>query len=181
MDVIENLSALASRIILRQQDPSKGLLPRLKRSGSYLTLNKLLSYAVPFAGRAGFEVIEVKPGSIKARIPLKGNSDHIGRLYSGALFTLAELPGEVIALFEFGAGYIPVLQTMKITYQRPAKTDVTVEFKIPKKQIKQIITETSKQGASDFVLYGRLFDSQQQLVAETEGVYRLYNKEVYAE
>jgi acyl-coenzyme A thioesterase PaaI-like protein len=173
MDVIENLSVLTTQLIMKQQTPPKGFLPRLKRSGSYLTLNKLISFAIPFAGRAGFEITELKPGLLRAKIPHKGNTNHLGTMYAGALFTLAEIPGGIMAIFEFGAGYFPILKEMNITFQAPAKSDVTVEFKIPKRQIRQILAETDKEGKSDFILHGRLFDEGGELVAETTGNYQL--------
>ena len=177
MDVIENLSALTSQLILNQQTPPKGFLPRLKRSGSYLTLNKLISFAIPFAGRSGFEVTELKPGSLKAKIPYKSNTNHLGTMYAGALFTLAEIPGGIMAIFEFGSGYFPVLKEMDIKFQAPARSDVTVEFKMPKRQIKQILAETDKSGTSEFTLHGRLFDAEGGLVAETTGIYQLRAKQ----
>lgn len=176
MDVLEQLSAFTSRLILRQQRQPQGFLPRLKRSSSYLTLNKLIAYAVPFAGRVGFEVTELKPGLLKARIPHKVNSDHSGFIYSGALFTLADMPSMVMSICEFGTSFRPALKELNLRVQTAATSDVTVEFKIPKRQIKEILAQATKDGVSEFKLHGRLFGSEGELIAETTGVYELRYK-----
>lgn len=173
MDVIASLSALTSNLFINQEASPKGFLPRLKRSGSYLTLNKIISFAIPFAGRAGFEVIELRRGFLKAKIPFKGNTNHIGTMYAGALFTLAEVPGGVMAIFEFGPDYFPVLKEMNIRYLGPAKTDVTVKFELSKEEIEQILRQTDKDGKCEFTLDGKLFDASDELVAETTGIYQL--------
>lgn len=173
MDVIKNLSVLTSQLILKQPAKPEGFLPRLKNSGSYLTLNKLISYAIPFAGRSGFEVIKLKPGLLKAKIPYKNNANYLGSVYVGALFTLAEVPGGVMAVFEFGTDYSAVLKDMSIQFQAQARSDVTVEFKIPKRQIKQVLAEAESAGVADFTLHGRLFDDRDELIAETTANYQI--------
>ncbi len=173
MNVIGSFSALANYLFETKQSESQGVLSRIKRSGSYLTLNKLISFSIPFAGRAGFEVLELRRGLLKAKIPFKGNTNHVGTMYAGALFTLAEIPGGVMAIFEFGPRYFPLLKEMNIKYLAPAKTDITVEFSLTETQIEQILNTTNEKGKCDFTLEGKLYDKQGELVAESIGHYQL--------
>ena len=63
--------------------------------------------AIPFAGRAGFVVEVIGEGYLRARIPLKGNRNHMGSMYAGALFTLAEIPGGVMTILISGLPLCP--------------------------------------------------------------------------
>ena len=46
---------------------------------------------VPAIGRLGVTVEAVAPGSVTLRVPIEGNANHMGTMYAGALFALAEL------------------------------------------------------------------------------------------
>ncbi len=48
-----------------------------------------------FVERSGIEAVELEPRHIKLKMPLKGNENHFGSMYAGALFTLAEINPQV--------------------------------------------------------------------------------------
>ena len=81
-----------------------------------------------FVERAGVKAIVMEPRRIKLRLPMEGNTNHIGSIYAGALFTVAELPGGALFLTTFDVSrFYPVLKAMNIRFRRPAFTDVTVD------------------------------------------------------
>ena len=51
----------------------------------------MIEQGIPFAGRTEVEVMVMEPGYVKLKMPLKPNLNHVGTMYAGALFTLAEL------------------------------------------------------------------------------------------
>ena len=88
-----------------------------------------LAGAVPFAGLAGVEVVEIGLGRAVARLvqrPELGN--HIGTLHAGALFTLGEAAsgGAMIGAFADRIMQVrPVAADARITFGRPATGTVT--------------------------------------------------------
>ena len=98
-----------------------------------------MSQPFPFVERTGFEVVELRPGYCRARMPLEPNVNHIGSMYAGALYTLAELPGGALTLATFDASrYYPVVTDMEIRFVAAARTDVEVEVALEDAEVERI-------------------------------------------
>jgi hypothetical protein len=118
------------------------------------------------------------PRHIKLRLPMEGNINHIGSLYAGALFTVAELPGGALFLTTFDvARFYPVLKAMQIRFRRPAFTDVTVDVSLSEEEAQRIAEEAERLGKSEFILNVEVRDANDCVVAETEGIYQLRKTE----
>jgi len=127
-----------------------------------------------FVERVGVKALFMEPRRVKLALPLEGNSNHIGSIYAGALFTVAELPGGALFLTTFDVErFYPVLKEMHIRFRRPAFSDVTVEISLPAAEAERIAAEAEAQGKAEFILKAQVRDADQQVVAETEGVYQL--------
>ena len=48
---------------------------------------------IPFLGRTEIVVDHAERGFVRLRMPFEPNVNHVGMMYAGALFTLAEVPG----------------------------------------------------------------------------------------
>jgi len=163
------LSALKEAAINRPKTP----ISNLAQKGAFKAINTLSGQAIPFASRNRFSVIQLGNGNLTAKIPLKGNKNHIGTMYAGALFTVAELPGGILSIFNFSAEYYPILRELKMTYLKVAKTDVTVEFSLSAEETARIEQEASQEGKSNFTLHGELKDTQGNIVAKSEAHYQV--------
>jgi len=163
------LSILKKTAINRSKTP----ITNFAQKGALKAINTLIGQAIPFASRNRFSVTQLGNGSVTANIPLKGNKNHIGTMYAGALFTVAELPGGILSIFNFSAEYYPILKELKMTYLKVAKTDVIVEFSLSSEEIKRIEQEASQKGKSDFTLHGELKDTQGNIVAKSEAHYQV--------
>ena len=87
-------------------------------------MKRLLETTVAFVGRTGVKALELEPRRVKLMAPLRGNENHIGTMYTGALFTLAEIPVGALYLTTFDVSkYYPEIKEMTIQFVRPAKTD----------------------------------------------------------
>ncbi len=62
---------------------------------------KMLEEGIAFVARSKVKVLAMEPGYVKMMMPLQPNLNHVGTMYAGALFTLAELPGGAIFLTTF--------------------------------------------------------------------------------
>jgi len=111
---------------------------------------------------------------VELMAPLEGNLSHVGTMYAGALFTLAEIPGGALFLSTFDASkYYPIVKEMTIRYKRPVVTDATVKVRLSEEEATRIAAEADEKGKSEFILQGEIFDANGQLVAESEGIYQL--------
>ncbi len=122
----------------------------------------------------GLETIEARPGYVKLQAPLKGNENHIGIMYAGALFTLAEVPGGTLFSTSFDVTkYYPIVKEMSIRFRRPAATDITLEMTMSEDQVDRIQAEAEANGKADYVQDGELKDESGEVVALSKGVYQI--------
>jgi len=141
---------------------------------SYDEIKLFVEKPFAFIERMGLLALELKPGFVKLGAPLKGNENHIGSMYAGALFTLAEMPAGALYLTTFDVSrYYPIVKEMNILFRRPARTDITAELSMPAAQALDIQREVDQQGKADFTLEIELQDTAGTVVAEGCGVYQL--------
>ena len=127
-----------------------------------------------FVERIGLRALVMEPRHIKLRLPLEDNVNHIGSIYAGALFTVAELPGGALFLTTFDVErFYPGLKAMDIRFRRPAFTDVTVEASLSQEEVERLVTEADTHGKAEFSLQTQVRDAEDQVVAESRGVYQL--------
>jgi thioesterase domain-containing protein len=137
-------------------------------------ITEFIQGAVPFVQRMGLRVEELRPGYVKLMTPLAGNENHIGSVYAGALFTLAEIPGGALFLTLFDVKvFYPVVKEMTIQFLRPARSDVTITLSLPEAEVQRIRTDAEQHGKAEFILEGDIRDSAGEKVARTRGVYQV--------
>lgn len=133
-----------------------------------------MSSVFPFVERTGFEVVEVRRGFCHARMPLAPNVNHIGTMYAGALYTLAELPGGVVALATFDpARFFPIVADMRIRFTALATTDIDVRVSLDEDEIARIEHEATTTGRAPWSWACELTDAEGTVVARTENHYQL--------
>ncbi len=137
-------------------------------------LKASLSRTVPFAERTGVEVMELDERYVKMRMPFEPNVNHVGMMYAGALFTLAELPGGAIFATAFDINsYYPIVKDMQIRFRRPAMSDVTVEVSISAEEAAEIQARAERDGKADYSWECELRDAGGEVVAISKNVYQL--------
>jgi acyl-coenzyme A thioesterase PaaI-like protein len=107
-------------------------------------------------------------------MPLAGNVNHIGTMYAGALFTLAELPGGALYFSSFDTSkYYPIVTDLQISFTKAATTEVTVEITLSDAEIARIEGEAASNGKAVFALQAELKDANGNVVATSSGQYQL--------
>ena len=135
---------------------------------------KVLETGIKFVERSGLKVLELERGRVKCLMPFTGNGNHIGTMYAGALFTLAEIPGGALFLSSFDAArYFPIVKELNIKFLKPVKTDVTIEITLSEARITELQTEADAQGKVEFVLEGEIKTADGVVVAASHGIYQL--------
>ncbi len=135
---------------------------------------RLLEQGIAFVKNAGLEVEALERGLVRCRMPFKGNANHIGTMYAGALFTLAEMPGGALFLTSFDtARFFPVVKALNLKFVKPAKGDVWVTARLNEEEIERIEREAGANGKADFTLNLELTDTSGAVLAISEGLYQL--------
>lgn len=129
---------------------------------------------IEFVRRTGLKAEILEPGFVRLRMPLQGNQNHIGSMYAGALFTLAELPGGALFLTSFDTQrFYPVVKNLDLRFVKPATSDIFVEAHLSAEQIEQLQQQANQHGKAEFVLNLKLTNSEADLVAESCAHYQL--------
>ena len=135
---------------------------------------RLLEQGIAFVRNAGLIVEHLERGEVRCMMPFKGNGNHIGTLYAGALFTLAEIPGGALFLSSFDtARFFPVVKALNLKFVKPAKSDIRVTATLTPEEITRIGQQAAETGKADFTLSLELKDAAGMVVAVSEGLYQL--------
>ena len=129
---------------------------------------------IAFVKRMNLKAEVLEPGFVRLRVPLAGNENHIGSMYAGALFTLAEIPGGALFLTSFDVSkFYPIVKEMNLRFRRPATGDIVVEARISAEEIERLQGEAQANGKAEYVLELQLTDGSGEVVALSRGIYQL--------
>jgi acyl-coenzyme A thioesterase PaaI-like protein len=130
--------------------------------------------AIAFVKRSGLQAEILEPGFVRLRMPLSDNQNHIGSMYAGALFTLAEIPGGALFITSFdSARFYPIVKEMNLRFRRPATSDIRVEARLATDDIERLQAEAQRLGKAEYWLELQLTDASGEVVAESRGLYQL--------
>ncbi len=135
---------------------------------------QLTEEQIAFVKRSQLKAEVLEPGFVRLCMPLAGNQNHIGSMYAGALFTLAEIPGGALFLTSFDTQrFYPIIKEMNLRFRRPATGDIRVEARLTADEIDRLQSEASEVGKAEYVLELKLVDESGEVVAESRGLYQL--------
>lgn len=130
--------------------------------------------SVPMAEQTQVRVVEAERGRVKLQMPFEGNQNHIGTMYAGALFALAEFPGGTLFSTTFDASrYYPIVKGVDIQFRRFAATDITVEISMSDEEAAAVAAEADERGKADYDLEMELKDTDGNVVATSTNRYQL--------
>ncbi|MGH3736342.1 MAG: PaaI family thioesterase [Micromonosporaceae bacterium] len=142
---------------------------------AYLTMaNTGIQFTIPVAHRMGVTFVELRPGHVVAEVPVDGNTNHVGTMYAGVLFTVGEILGGGISIASFdNSAYYPIVKELKIRFRRPARTTVRATASLDEQTIAETLKRAEADGKADFTLDAELVDEEGTVVATTHGTYQL--------
>jgi thioesterase domain-containing protein len=139
-----------------------------------MDLKEMFRSGIPFAKRSGIEATRLEKDGIELKMPLAPNINHIGTMYAGALFTLAEMMGGAVAMVYFmERQLIPIVTGLNIRFTKMAKSDVTTSYRMSEEEVGRIIEECQRNGKANYSFKLELKDKDGVVVAETEGFYQV--------
>ncbi|MFO8058484.1 MAG: YiiD C-terminal domain-containing protein [bacterium] len=137
-------------------------------------LKELFKSGIPFAARAGIEAARMEKDGITLKMPLDPNRNHIGTMYAGALFTLAEMMGGAVAMVYFMEhGLVPIVKGLNIKFVKPAKTDITTTWHMENDEVEHVVADCKEHGKSEYTINLELEDKDGVVVAVSEGFYQV--------
>jgi acyl-coenzyme A thioesterase PaaI-like protein len=129
---------------------------------------------IPFLKHTGVVVDHAERGFVRLRMPFEPNVNHVGMMYAGALFTLAEVPGGTLFVTTFDpTRFYPIVKDLKIRFRRPAMTDITVEVRMREDEVERITEEAEANGKADYSWESKLMDTNDEIVAVTQNLYQM--------
>ena len=140
----------------------------------YAGVCKMAIASVPGIERTGLQVLELRDRYAKALMPLEGNTNHVGIMYAGSLFTLGEFSGGAIHLVSMDfTKFVPIVKEVHIRFRRPAMTDITMEVTMTEQEARRLEAEAEEKGKADYELKLELKDQSGETVAEVSGVWQI--------
>lgn len=129
---------------------------------------------IPFMARSGLKALKMDLDGIRIMMPLAPNINHIGTMYAGALWTLSEsMGGAIYRVHLVREGTFPIVKVLNIKFLKPARTDITCEYKMEPAGAIQIVDTCIKNGKADYEITLELKDAHGNVVATTEGFYQM--------
>ncbi len=139
-----------------------------------LDIYSLFDNIIPFATRAGIKARRLDKEGVEIFMPLEPNKSHVGTLYAGALFTLAEMTGGAIVVVYFMEHEImPLVKSVNIRFLKPVHTDVTAGYVLDREEAARIVDQAHKNGKLDFQVKIEIKDENGVVVSDAEAVYQL--------
>ncbi|MBA4243960.1 MAG: thioesterase [Pseudomonas sp.] len=135
---------------------------------------QLTEQQIAFVRRSGLQAEVLEPGFVRLCMPLEGNQNHIGSMYAGALFTLAEIPGGALFLTSFDVQrFYPIVKELNLRFRRPASGDIRVEARLSGQEIDDLQARAAREGKAEYLLELQLTGVDGEVVAESRGLYQL--------
>lgn len=137
-------------------------------------MNSVIEEGVPPMHSLGIRVVDLRPGHVVGAAPMAGNGNHLGTMYAGTLFGLAEMLGGALFVASFDIWrYYPTVKDLQIRYRRPARTDIRATASIDDETLARLQREVDEHGKSEFVLDATITDLAGEVVATTRGTYQV--------
>jgi acyl-coenzyme A thioesterase PaaI-like protein len=134
--------------------------------------NRVVAALVPRIPSLSIETLVLRRGYVKARARLADNVNHLGSMYAGTLFGMAEMLGGALAWPEFDfAAYLPTVKDLAIRYRRPACSDVIAVASLETPTLQRMRHEAAERGKSQYEVDAVLTDESGSVVASTHGTY----------
>ena len=126
----------------------------------------------PFVERAGLELLHVERGRTVLRLPFEPNINHVGMIYAGALFTVAEVPGGILFVSAFDVSrFYPIVGDLDIRFRKPATTSVLVDARMAEDEIDRVSADLEATGKARWDLTQEIVDERGVVVATTRATY----------
>jgi thioesterase domain-containing protein len=143
-------------------------------SDGHKELVNYLEKAIKIIEKMGMRILDFQKYSVKIILPKEQNINHIGTVYAGSLFSLADYAGGVLFFATFDMKkYYPILREVTITFKKPGTTDITCEASMSPAQAEQMKSIIDETGKADWVLDLELKDEKGDVCSIVHGIFQM--------
>jgi acyl-coenzyme A thioesterase PaaI-like protein len=109
---------------------------------------------VPFADRAGLDIVHFEPGHAIVRIPNeRHNQNHVGTIHAAALVLVGETAGGLALLGHPKlSGLLLPAKGLQIRYRRPATASCNAHARVTEEQVDAALARMAEAGKADLPL-----------------------------
>ncbi len=137
-------------------------------------VNAVMRASIPLMESCDIELLELEPGYARTRCPFEGNGNHLGTMYAGVVFSVAEVLGGVMAAVTFDMSrFLPLVKSMNIEFKAPARSEVFAEARLDEETIARATAAADADGRGPYELRATVTDAEGKLIATTVGQYQL--------
>lgn len=138
-------------------------------------VQQLVTERVPVAGFLGLHVESVETGHVRLRLPFAHPAEnHLGIVYAGAIFSLAEITGGVVMLSVFDTRKVTLLiRRIEIDFARPSRRDLFCDVHLPDALIAEARAGIAAQGTANVSLPIEITDLRGRVIARVHADYYL--------
>ena len=142
-------------------------------------LAKAMFKQMPFLEKVGVKIVYVERGKVRVELPFDvSNTNHLGTIHAGALFTIAETGGGlVITSAAIPGDIIGVAKSGSIKYKKPAKGMIYVEEEVDPAWVEEKFKQALSEGKADIPFTVHVRDESGDVVAEVEFVYHIRKRQ----
>lgn len=115
---------------------------------------------IEYANMAGIVAEVLEENHLRFRLPAhKIHLNHIGTMYAGSIFVLAEIAGGNLFICAHGNDeFVPVLKSVEVCYLKPSKKDLIVDVTLSKEEAEEKIALAKERGRGDYFLDIPIYD-----------------------
>ena len=102
--------------------------------------------------------------------------NHVGMMYAGSFFVLAEATGATLLKCTYAGAYTPIIKSATLDYMKPATTDLVVDISMTAEEAKDRIAYVEEHGKGQYPMDIPVMDVNGVHCANVHIVYYLMKK-----
>lgn len=136
--------------------------------------NAITNGKIQYLNQAGLVVDKMEQRHIVTHLPVDPlHMNHVGIVYAGSYFMLAEASGASLLKCTYGSKYVAIIKSANLDYLRPAKTDLVVDISMTEEESEERIAYVKANGKGRYPMEIPVMDSTGELCAKVNVVYYL--------
>lgn len=133
-----------------------------------------LEKIIDIVHKMGMRIEEYERGYVKIRLPKAPNINHVGTVYAGSLFSLADYTGGILFSTCFNLNeFYPIIKETTITFKRFVTTDVTLEARFSPEEVERLRGLAAEKGKADWTMEFELKDELGNVCCLVKGSFQL--------
>lgn len=133
---------------------------------------------IEYVNMSGMKMTVFEPRHVRLVLPVDPiHMNHVGTVYAGSMFTMAEIAGANLFVSAYGDDFVPVLKGVEVRYVKPTKHDLVIDIALAEEEAQQKIALAAERGRGDYFLDVPIKDAEDVLVATAKFNYYAFTAE----